>query len=234
MNHFLNPLPIPELISKVGSLLKQRGIDQNLVLPAKATCRDDSIEELGIELSKKGFHNPFHMETLTGLPVCGKTSVGAFYHHIPDQGYGLIFFAPHIGIDETGNLGYIKRHGIEQPGKSCGAQHALLDNFKLNKSANFSDDRELSDVADFLKPQIQEINESEQPLLTLTNTLYEQGLKQLTKFAKETYTKESHKYPIIIVAGINLDTHHDQNNQFDLRSISMITDKVEEIQWQQM
>jgi hypothetical protein len=48
---------------------------------------------------------------LGGLPFVGKSGVKTLVEHIPKDGNVIILFAPHVGIDNYGTVGKIKRGG---------------------------------------------------------------------------------------------------------------------------
>ena len=148
---FPNAITIKELFDKIDSAIGKLGFEHNQVKTAKAICRDDSVEEIGKELFNRGYPNAFSMQTLSGLPVFGVTGMVAYYHHIPDDGLGFIIYAPHIGIDSNGRLGYLDRHGIKELGKSCGANHAIIGHWKKGNAGPYENDPELSGVSSRLK-----------------------------------------------------------------------------------
>lgn len=69
---------------------------------------------------------PFILGGLDGYPFVGKTGLGAYSHHFPDGGTGLMFFGPHAGITDTGVLGKVVRPGQKVESDCCGAAAAAL------------------------------------------------------------------------------------------------------------
>ncbi len=219
---FPGAITIDGVLELIEREIERLGFTKKLVKPAKATCRDDSVSEIEDVLRKRGYLSAFHMETLSGMSVFGKTAVCAHYHHIPDNGMGLIIYGPHIGIDKTGRLGYFERAGIKEAGKSCGANHALLTGFKSGSAFKFEDDPELSNVAHEIgmKPEhIKQIIENTNPLLKLTEVEYEKGLAKLSSLVSAVQQSEHHHFPILLVAGVHLDLEHGLGNRFQLREI---------------
>lgn len=214
---FPNTVTIKGLFDKIDAAIEGLGFKHNHVKPAKAICRDDSVEEIGEELFNRNYPKAFSMQTLSGLPVFGITGVTAYYHHIPDDGLGLIIYAPHIGIDSQGRLGYLDRHGIKEPGKSCGANHTLIGHWKKGNAGPYENDPELSQVSSRLKESRDRILKEKDPLLALTELEYKVGLETLSSFISQVQKSEHHKYPILVFAGINIDTKSDDINRFQLR-----------------
>lgn len=58
---------------------------------------------------------------LGGIPFAGKTGFNAYASHVPDDGHLLVLFAPHVGIDKLGKLGYVERKGQKNKTPTCGA-----------------------------------------------------------------------------------------------------------------
>jgi hypothetical protein len=232
--YFPGAISIPELVLFVSEKISSQGFLPSKVKPAKATCRDDSIEQLGESLKSAGFLSPFRMETLAGHPVFGSTSVGAWYHHIPDNGIGVIFYGPHIGIDSNGSLGYLDRIGQAHVGKSCGAQHAMLNHFQANNFGPYSSDSELSAVAKSLNGSEVKILNSEIPILSMTKELYQRGLDTLTKLVQNQQRSDDKKFPVLIVGGVNVDTHYDESNMWYLKNLRFLKANASEIKSQEL
>ncbi len=214
---------IPELIEEITKRAEKEGHAKEKVKPAMAVCRDDSVKQIEIELQKSEYLEAFNMNTLSGLPVFGNTGAVAFYHHIPDHGMGLIIYAPHIGKTETGELGYLNRKGIEKPGKSCGANHAIIGKWQAGDFGPYEGDPELSQVSAALADVREEILKAENPLVALTEAEYTKGLEMIKEMVERVQKSEAHQYPVLIVAGIHIDQIVDRKdaNQFDLREIGI-------------
>lgn len=61
-----------------------------------------------------------------GVPFTGKTGFGAFSHHVPNDGHCFVMMAPHVGLDDTCNLGKYSREGQTHSGTACGAAIGAL------------------------------------------------------------------------------------------------------------
>jgi hypothetical protein len=60
------------------------------------------------------------------MPFTGKTGWYAFSSHCPKDGNIILLFAPHVGIQSTGKVGYVKRDGQDEPSTACGAAIGAL------------------------------------------------------------------------------------------------------------
>ena len=69
---------------------------------------------------------PFALDGLAGVPFAGKAGLGAYAHHVPDEGKLLITFAPHVGVGIGGKVGAIERDGQVSVSSACGAAVGAL------------------------------------------------------------------------------------------------------------
>jgi len=212
---------VPDFFNHLDIILNDVYSNKNLIKPATAMCRDDSVTGIIHELENRGYMAPFNMETLSGVPVFGNTGYGAFYHHIPDDGIGLIIYAPHVGLSSEGNYGDLERPGKKEMGKSCGANHTIINNWKENNYSNFENDPELSQVSKILFNKKEEILNAKEPILKIMEEEYKLGLEKFTNDIINLKKREHHDYPILLVSGIHIDTREEIDNMFELRDIRL-------------
>ena len=223
-------ISIEDLFQIIDQEIKGKDFEPKDAKLAKATCRDDSIEEISHAALEHGYINPstskymMRLETAAAVPTYGEGLIEAFYHHIPDEGVGVIIFAPHFGIDSNGRIGYLNREGQNEVGKSCGANHGVLGLWKAGQFGPYENNPELSEISNALASDRQLIIESQEPIKAMAEHEYACFLKKLTGYVISVQSKERHKFPILIAGGINLDTHRDTNNQFSLQNLTWIID----------
>jgi len=141
-----NPLPAlaleaPTLASFPGALtsvetedavhntLSARGYNNGNTLFATSTCPDEvnyKEKELVALLKSRWGEVPFALGGLAGVPFAGKAGLGAYAHHVPDEGKLLITFAPHVGVGIGGKVGAIERDGQVSVSSACGAAVGAL------------------------------------------------------------------------------------------------------------
>jgi len=92
--------------------------DLKKMLFATSVCADDINVSTDF---RRVLTRPFTLGGLGGIPFAGFTGMVAFGHHIPDGGSGFIFYGPHIGITDSGELGKVQRPGQAALSNSCGA-----------------------------------------------------------------------------------------------------------------
>lgn len=132
VNHLERYLPgcvtSATLLEQVKSVLEERGYNDDNTLFAQSVCPDEVNHEEGdvTDLFAKHWGEVFHMGGLAGLPFTGKTGFKAFSSHVPDDGHCFVLMAPHVGMDDNGNLGSYSRIGQEHAGTCCGAAVGAL------------------------------------------------------------------------------------------------------------
>lgn len=92
--------------------------DLKKMLFATSVCADDINVSTDF---RRVLTRPFTLGGLGGIPFAGFTGMVAYSHHIPDGGSGFIFYGPHIGITDKGELGRMRRPGQSGLSNSCGA-----------------------------------------------------------------------------------------------------------------
>jgi len=115
-----------EILEKeVIAYLEHTGFNPDKVMTANSICSDD-INAMQFPISDSGLLGPFYLGGLDGFPFTGLTGVQAFAHHMPEEGALLIYYGPHIGITEEGEIGKVVRNGQDHESNCCGAAQAAL------------------------------------------------------------------------------------------------------------
>ena len=107
-------------------LIKRKlSLKPNQIMSADSICCDDINS---IEYPQRAYEmlGPFKMGGLNGFPFAGLTGMGAFAHHVPEDGALFVFYGPHIGLTKTGDIGKILRSGHSKSSSCCGAATAAL------------------------------------------------------------------------------------------------------------
>lgn len=98
--------------------------DLENMLFATSLCSDEINTSADFQ---KVLSRSFIMGGLGGLPYSGFTGMMAFANHVPDQGDAFVFYGPHIGITDEGELGKMRRPGQMHYSTSCGALMLALE-----------------------------------------------------------------------------------------------------------
>ena len=104
----------------------------NQLMMADSVCCDD-VNTIQYPPRAYEMLGPFKMGGLDGYPFAGLTGMGAFAHHVPEDGAVLVFYAPHIGITKEGTIGEIHRIGQSKNSACCGAARGSLNKLLNNE-----------------------------------------------------------------------------------------------------
>jgi len=156
-------------------------VDYNLppdkIMLAHSICSDDVN---AIEYPEEGRQmlGPFNLGGLNGYPFTGLTGMAAFSHHVPDEGAALVFYAPHIGVSASGELGKIIRVGQDHESSCCGATVLALSrltNDQIFPGEKPSDDYQQHSLQEFLFANKQRILDSAFPIKESTEVIFEES-----------------------------------------------------------
>jgi len=99
------------------------GIGEKQIAFLTSICSDDLNS---VQLPDTKMVGPFMQGGLDGYPFAGRTGLGAFSHHLPTGGAAMMFFGPHVGVTQTGQVGKVIRPGQTSPSDCCGAAAGAL------------------------------------------------------------------------------------------------------------
>jgi Limiting CO2-inducible proteins B/C beta carbonyic anhydrases len=115
-----------DTVTRLLDLLSGRlQLEPRQVMSADSICSDDLNV---IEYPRRAYEmlGPFKMGGLNGFPFAGLTGMGAFAHHVPEDGAVFVFYGPHIGITRAGTPGQVLRPGQTKASSCCGAAIAAV------------------------------------------------------------------------------------------------------------
>jgi len=164
------------------------GIGTHQIMHADSLCCDDVN---AIQYPPKAYEmlGPFHLGGLDGYPFAGLTGMGAFAHHVPEDGAILIFYAPHIGVTKEGKIGEINRYGQSSNSSCWGAAQAglakLRDN-KIKEGELTRDDYQQNTIEQILLAEKDRISRSENQIFEATEVIYEAIDKQIGHLVSRT------------------------------------------------
>jgi len=180
---FPGALPSFETEAAVYKALSARGYNDGNTLFATSTCPDEvnyKEKELVALMRNRWGEVPFALGGLAGVPFAGKAGLGAYAHHVPDEGKLLITFAPHVGVGIDGKVGAIERAGQVAISSACGAGIGALKTLTkpgyVPPSAALIrdlDDTQFEWIKLKLGPKLDGIEESENPVAFVTYMMYE-------------------------------------------------------------
>jgi hypothetical protein len=126
---FPGAVPTNQFVSATQNSLARQGVLRGGALAMIATCRDELAFALTAEL-QRAWGGAFNMAGLAGLFTLGRTGVIAARGHAPlveGRRTFVLVGLTHIGIAESGQIGYCERPGVPGLSRTCGALLALAD-----------------------------------------------------------------------------------------------------------
>jgi hypothetical protein len=210
-------------------LEKEYQSDLTKMLFATSLCADDVNVSTDF---RKVLARPFTMGGLGGLPYSGLTGMVAFAHHIPDGGDAFIFYGPHIGISDNGELGKMRRPGQSKLTNSCGALMLGLERLQQQNEVYVPINSEMDYQQILLErtvmPYKQRILEAQNPKKEITEVFYEEIHKKiqlLVTISKKEFPCER----IFLLGGIIINTSPEFSDMVDVRNFQVVnTNEIED------
>jgi len=177
---FPNALSNEDLVTSVVNALSEKGYDGGNTLLATSLCCDELarvLEDDFVEIYGKNFN----LGGLSGFPFAGNTGFGAMAAHIPDDGYCLVVYGPHVGVSKDGTVGKVEREGIELVDNCCGSAIAASGYLQGITEGGATITTKIQEFTDFQQGAVQELilphgkrlASAENRMLELPYVLYE-------------------------------------------------------------
>lgn len=196
--------------------------DLSKMLFATSLCCDDINVSTDF---RRVLTRPFSMGGLGGLPFSGFTGMVAFAHHVPDGGDAFIFYGPHIGMTDDGQLGKMRRPGQKQLTNSCGALMLALQRLQQADEVYVPINSELDYQQTLLErtvmPYKQRILTSANPAKEITDVAYEEIHKKLSILIRMS-KKEFHCDRIFLLGGVIVNTSPEYEDAVEVRNFQMV------------
>ena len=164
--------------------LKKRGFTAQNTLFATSVCPDEVNSKIGelADLLTTRYGEGFALGGLGGIPFTGKAGFTAYSHHAPDNlpsgGKMFILFAPHVGIQDDGTVGKLKRSSQKGVSTACGAAVGAYNAVKKEAEAALEEGEGKGSDAqiDFIKKRlsrgIKGIEDAPDPIAFVTYQMY--------------------------------------------------------------
>jgi hypothetical protein len=199
------------------------GSDIEKILFATSLCCDDINVSTDF---RRVLTRPFTLGGLGGLPYAGLTGMVAYAHHVPDGGDAFIFYGPHIGISDTGDLGTMRRPGQQHLTNSCGA--LMLASERISSPAQeylehqvVFDSQQL-ELERSLLPFQQEIRASVSSAKLITDLTYNNIKERLFKLVRFSRSEFNCKR-IFLLGGVIINTSPEFRDFVDIRDFDVLT-----------
>ena len=205
-------------------LNEKHGFENKKTILATSVCSDEVIQSATNFRDYVALEQPFQIGGLAGFPFTGLTGLKAFAGHVPDDGFAIILYGPHIGISEKDHLGKVIRSGQTLETSCCGALMGVLGTFKdgsedeIDETLDYQQwtlTKQLSDSRDT-------IIESSDPLIPTTNRMFERIDERIKTLVDET-SDHFKGNKIALIGGIIINTDYGHPDWFELREFSVRT-----------
>jgi len=169
-----------ELVTKVVSVLASKGYKGDNTLLATSLCCDELARQLEDDFNGI-YGNNFNLGGLAGFPFAGNTGFGAMAAHIPDDGFCLVVYGPHVGVAADGTVGKVERSGISLVDTCCGSAVAASNYVKGITDGGALITTKIQEFTDFQQGAVQELilphgrrlTEAEDRMVELPYALYD-------------------------------------------------------------
>jgi len=218
-DNFPNALSNEELVTRVVTKLSSNGYTGANTLLATSLCCDELARQLEDDLTGI-YGNNFNLGGLAGFPFAGNTGFGAMSAHIPDDGYCLVAYGPHVGVAADGTVGKVERSGISLVDTCCGSAFAASNYVKGITDGGAEITTKLQEFTDFQQGAVHELilphgkrlNEAEDRMVELPFALYDSQDLLMREIVKKGST--GIKRGLALMGGIQINTGPDTLDYF--------------------
>mmetsp|Transcript_7685 Transcript_7685/g.14498 ORF Transcript_7685/g.14498 Transcript_7685/m.14498 type:complete len:339 (-) Transcript_7685:130-1146(-) len=200
-----------DLVTKTVDILAGKGYSGSNTLLATSLCCDELARQLEDDFNQV-YGNNFNLGGLSGFPFAGNTGFGAMAAHIPDDGYCLVVYGPHVGIAADGTVGKVERSGIALVDTCCGSAVAASNYLKGITDGGAVITTKLQEFSDFQQGAVQELilphgkrlAEAKDRMIELPYALYDSQ----DMLMRDIVTKGSNgiKRGLALLGGIQINT----------------------------
>ena len=203
-------------------MTNEYGFELDKTILATSVCSDEVMQSATNFREYVSLPKPFQLGGLAGFPFTGIAGFNAFAGHIPDDGYAIIVYGPHIGISDSNQLGTVLRKGQSLGTSCCGALTGVLNQFMTEGSS--MPDQELDYQQWTLTHQLSEVrqcvNSMDEPLIETTDLMFKQIDQRIKKLLEKTKDQFKGK-KVAIVGGIIINTDTGLPDWFEEREFSL-------------
>lgn len=199
------------------------GSQLDKILFATSLCCDDINVSTDF---RRVLTRPFTLGGLGGLPYAGITGMTAYAHHIPDGGDAFVFYGPHIGISDLGELGKLRRPGQKHLTNSCGALVLAFE--RVNSHSTILPEQYELDAQQLMLERslypLRESGTSDIEIKQALNFTYYNIRTRLLKLIKASRS-EFNCERIFLLGGLIINTSPEFNDYVDIRNFEVLNPK---------
>ncbi len=127
LDAFPGAIRVEDYVKRTYDACLQHGLVSEKTLAMVGVCRDELTDAL-TEPIRAAWGPPFRMSGMAGMLFLGQAGLRAAQFHAPGadgrQRY-VVYAMPHVGIDDDGRVGYVRRPGQDVTTTACGALMAF-------------------------------------------------------------------------------------------------------------
>lgn len=210
-DNFEGAISNQDLVTSAVGILGTKGVNGENTLLATSLCCDELARQLEDDFNGIYGKN-FNLGGLAGFPFAGRTGFGAMAAHIPDDGYCLVVFGPHVGIAEDGTVGKVERSGIDLVDTCCGSAVAassyvesiMTGTKDINTGIQGFVDFQQQGVQELILPHGKRLSDAENKMIELPYALYESQEVLLSEIVAAGST--GIKRGLALLGGIQINT----------------------------
>jgi hypothetical protein len=204
-----NATTTTDAVNRLFAVLKEHyGLEPRQLMHADSICSDD-VNAMEYPPEARAMLGPFGMGGLNGFPFTGLTGMGAFAHHVPEDGAVFVYYAPHIGVTKESKVGEINRVGQSRPSACCGAAKAALGkllNDEIQPGHVTELDYQQNTIEQIFLRRQDRIRQAAIPMMEATEVMYEAITERIDLLAEKTSYPCRH---LILMGGILVNGDHD-------------------------
>ena len=219
--HFPGALDNRALVTKVVDILAGMGYTGANTLLATSLCCDELARQLEDDFNGI-YGNNFNLGGLAGFPFAGNTGFGAMAAHIPDDGYCLITYGPHVGITADGTVGKVERSGVALVDNCCTSAIAADKYVKNITDGTMPITTQIQQFMDFQQGAVQQLilphgnrlSHADNRMVELPYALYESQDMLMGEIVKRGSAGIKDKRGVALLGGIQINTGPDTLDYF--------------------
>jgi hypothetical protein len=206
----------------MDDLINVHNFNPDRAILGTSVCSDEIVVTATNFRDYVNLKHPFSLGGLGGYPFAGMTGFHAFAGHIPDEGFAIIQYGPHIGINNEGHLGSVQRIGQALETTCCGALKESVRHFREDPTGQRDHDLDYQQwkLEEELQGGQKEILKSQDPLKAATEVMFERidtRIKQLLEKTSAAFEGTT----VALIGGIIINTDFEHEDWFDLREFSI-------------
>jgi hypothetical protein len=219
--NFPGALDNKALVTKVVDILAGKGYTGANTLLATSLCCDELARQLEDDFNGI-YGNNFNLGGLAGFPFAGNTGFGAMAAHIPDDGYCLIAYGPHVGVAADGTVGKVERSGVARAGDCCTSAIAADKYVKNLTDGTLPITTQIQQFIDFQQGAVQQLilphgkrlSDADDRMAELPYAIYESQDMLMGDIIKRGSAGIKDNIGLAILGGIQINTGPDTLDYF--------------------